>query len=705
MPVTGNQLTKAALLASINADIKNNPVTLIRGDVMAQKIADIEESSVNILTDYSTDYSVVVRQTPAGISNVAILPDSVLGRVGTGRITSIVLFGGSVNQVTVDAATTGNITLSGNQTIDGVVNPATVLVQTNTDPTENGTYNTGAGAWTRMTSADTAAELDQQEVFVTGGNTYTGRIFFQIEPLPDPITDPKTYQLGVIGGNGNNGSFWSLVGNANTPASNKLGSRNNVAVRFFQNNILSGRIDTSKNFDWGSASQFLLNSSGRITKYNNAAPTDGQLLIGDTAAGYFKSASLSAGSNIAITPGAGTISIAVTGLASNPLTTTGDIIYSSDNSGTPTRLGIGSTGQALTVSAGGIPEWTGPGGALTATQIAFGNGSNVMTSSANLTYTSADGLKVIGTGATSATNALLIQNSSGFNQFVYRDDGWIMRGDQAGTLQKYSAPYVGTGNFADNTTWGYQAGNGLTTGQSNTLIGTNAGVGLTSQNGNTLVGSGSLGSGTRVELTAMGLSSTGADYSVAIGSSAQAGTATSSQYYNVAIGYSSHVNGFNTSVSLGALANCTASNQMMWGAPGAKLSDIYWGGFSTVVANLSAYTLHTPGVDAGISNGSAATSSLIMQPGPGTGTGVGADFIVKTSPAGTTGTSQNAAVAYFTVKGDGTGVVLDGTTAALLLTRLTSTQRDAITPVKGMTIYNTTIDKFQGYDGAWTSFE
>ena len=43
------------------------------------------------------------------------------------------------------------------------------------------------------------------------------------------------------------------------------------------------------------------------------------------------------------------------------MTTTGDTIYSSSGS-TPARLGIGSTGQVLTVS-GGLPTWATPGGA------------------------------------------------------------------------------------------------------------------------------------------------------------------------------------------------------------------------------------------------------------------------------------------------------------------------------------------------------
>jgi hypothetical protein len=44
----------------------------------------------------------------------------------------------------------------------------------------------------------------------------------------------------------------------------------------------------------------------------------------------------------------------------NPMTTTGDTIYSSSGS-TPDRLGIGTTGQVLTV-AGGVPSWATPAG-------------------------------------------------------------------------------------------------------------------------------------------------------------------------------------------------------------------------------------------------------------------------------------------------------------------------------------------------------
>lgn len=56
----------------------------------------------------------------------------------------------------------------------------------------------------------------------------------------------------------------------------------------------------------------------------------------------------------------------------NPMTTTGDTIYSSSGS-TPARLGIGSTGQILTV-AGGVPSWATPAAStLAVAQIATGS--------------------------------------------------------------------------------------------------------------------------------------------------------------------------------------------------------------------------------------------------------------------------------------------------------------------------------------------
>jgi len=56
-------------------------------------------------------------------------------------------------------------------------------------------------------------------------------------------------------------------------------------------------------------------------------------------------------------------SVDTTTKALNPSTTLGDIEYRSATANTNTRLGIGSTGQVLTV-AGGVPTWAAAGSSL-----------------------------------------------------------------------------------------------------------------------------------------------------------------------------------------------------------------------------------------------------------------------------------------------------------------------------------------------------
>ena len=61
----------------------------------------------------------------------------------------------------VRAATTANITLSGEQTIDGVsvVSGDRVLVKAQTSGSENGIYVAASGSWTRATDADSSAKV------------------------------------------------------------------------------------------------------------------------------------------------------------------------------------------------------------------------------------------------------------------------------------------------------------------------------------------------------------------------------------------------------------------------------------------------------------------------------------------------------------------------------------------------------------------
>lgn len=77
-------------------------------------------------------------------------------------------------------ATTGNITLSGEQTIDGVLTSASrVLVKNQTTQSQNGIYVSAAGAWSRSTDADDAAELEGAAVGVTQGTTQQNTVWLQ----------------------------------------------------------------------------------------------------------------------------------------------------------------------------------------------------------------------------------------------------------------------------------------------------------------------------------------------------------------------------------------------------------------------------------------------------------------------------------------------------------------------------------------------
>lgn len=78
-------------------------------------------------------------------------------------------------------ATTGNITLSGEQVIDGVTtNTSRVLVKDHATPALKGIYVSGSGAWTRATDADSAAELEGATVTVLQGSTNADTTWIQV---------------------------------------------------------------------------------------------------------------------------------------------------------------------------------------------------------------------------------------------------------------------------------------------------------------------------------------------------------------------------------------------------------------------------------------------------------------------------------------------------------------------------------------------
>lgn len=93
---------------------------------------------------------------------------------------------GSSAQVAKQAVATvslANITLSGEQTIDGVLTSASrILVAGQTTAANNGIYVTAAGAWSRATDSDTSAEvMPGLLVNVASGGTSYGNTLWKLD--------------------------------------------------------------------------------------------------------------------------------------------------------------------------------------------------------------------------------------------------------------------------------------------------------------------------------------------------------------------------------------------------------------------------------------------------------------------------------------------------------------------------------------------
>lgn len=99
----------------------------------------------------------------------------------------------------VRAATTGNITLSGLQTIDSVsiASGERVLVKAQSTGSQNGVYLANSGAWTRALDADSEADLRGMAVMVEeGGQAGTQWVLTTDAPITPGTTSLAYVQFG-----------------------------------------------------------------------------------------------------------------------------------------------------------------------------------------------------------------------------------------------------------------------------------------------------------------------------------------------------------------------------------------------------------------------------------------------------------------------------------------------------------------------------
>ena len=131
---------------------------------------------------------------------------------------------------------------------------------------------------------------------------------------------------------------------------------------------------------------------------------------------------------------------------SNPMTTTGDTIYSSSGS-TPARRAIGTTGQVLTV-AGGVPTWATPAGGGKVLQVIMGSTATQAFSTTNTLIDT--GLTATITPSSNTSKVLVMVVHNGCRKGTTDTYGRIVLLRGATTLVTQDERIARTGNVVTN---------------------------------------------------------------------------------------------------------------------------------------------------------------------------------------------------------------------------------------------------------------
>jgi len=171
----------------------------------------------------------------------------------------------------------------------------------------------------------------------------------------------------------------------------------------------------------------------------------------------------------------------------NPMTTTGDTIYSSSGS-TPARLGIGSTGQVLTVS-GGVPTWaSAASGGMTLLTSGSLTGSSVTTASLSQSYidlyviirdwypaTDLSRLRARVNGVSAANSYVQGINAGSASTDAFNSDYIGLSIDTDNTVHKNIAT-ISIPDYANTVTYKYLYSNSFAVADTTTSLSTYAGI-------------------------------------------------------------------------------------------------------------------------------------------------------------------------------------------------------------------------------------
>ena len=253
----------SALTASNNAGQSRTDVTVAAN---VNGIADLSATGIVVRTGSGT---FTTRSITTGTSDVGLSFGLGNGDGVSGNPTISISTGQYAWKQSVRVATTANITLSGNQTIDGVttITGDRVLVINQSTASANGVYITATGAWSRATDFDGSTEMTN------------GGAFFVEE------------------GTANGESMWVFT----TDGSITVGTTSLTFQRI-------GRAGQATPGTYGSATQipvFTLNADGTISSVTNTGLTESQALSASDGSGDDKIINLTGGSSVTLAEGSG----------------------------------------------------------------------------------------------------------------------------------------------------------------------------------------------------------------------------------------------------------------------------------------------------------------------------------------------------------------------------------------------------------------
>lgn len=402
-----------------------------------------------VITNSTIDSTIIGSTTPSSgiFTNIA----TTTGTISTGPVNPADIANKQyVDQIAaglsvkapVLAATTADITLSGNQTIDGVVVPAgsRVLVKNQNNAAQNGIYVTNSSAWARASDMSTWAQVPGAFCFVEQGTTQGDNGYVCTS---DPggtlgVTAITWVQFNGIT-NYSAGTGLQLVG---------------TTFSIANTGVTAGAYGSAS-----SVATFSVNAQGQLTL---AATTAIAIAASQITSGTIAS-SLISGNYSGIT-GVGTLAnLTVTNPISGSITGNAATATNATSAATSTNITGGSTGAIPYQTSAGATTFLASGTGV----LVGGSAPSYTTTPAilgtNITGT-ASGLSIGGNAATAttATNiaggsayAIPYQVTSGSTSFVSAGtSGYLFQTNGAGSAPSWVAPSGLTIGYATNISGG-----------------------------------------------------------------------------------------------------------------------------------------------------------------------------------------------------------------------------------------------------------